>query len=242
MRLALLTGGSRGLGLALCAQLQQQGFRVLEFSRAAPHPHSVALDLAEPLNVGPVLDTVLDSLDSTALEELLVFSNAATLAPMGTVAAQPAAQLLASIQVNLGGAIVWMARILDHFQHHGCRKVLVNLSSGAARRPLAGWSLYCAAKAGLEQFIRVVALEQQHLLAPFTAISIDPGVMDTDMQAQIRASSVADFPAVAQFVQRQRDGELRPVEQVAQAVLRIARCAQLEPGHCYPITGYLAPS
>ena len=48
MNLAIISGGSRGLGRALCERYTAQGWRVLEFSRAAPHPYSVSVDLADP--------------------------------------------------------------------------------------------------------------------------------------------------------------------------------------------------
>jgi NAD(P)-dependent dehydrogenase (short-subunit alcohol dehydrogenase family) len=65
---------------------------------------------------------------------------------------------------------------------------IINLSSGAALRPLEGWSAYCAAKAGLAMLTRSLALEYGE--AGIRAFGFAPGVVDTDMQAEIRASGI----------------------------------------------------
>jgi len=125
------------------------------------------------------------------------------------------------------------------FENHTCRKLLVNISSGAATKGSAGWSLYCGAKAALENVIRSVALEQQHVPHPFTAISINPGLIDTEMQAAIRATSAKDFPDVQKFHKRQADGLLRPPEQVAAAVSQILSQTNLTPGEVYKVDDVL---
>jgi len=72
MRLALLTGGSRGIGCALAQKLVIDGFRVIDFSRTAPHSYSVATDFASPLSAHRTVSNVLASVDSNDLEDLVV--------------------------------------------------------------------------------------------------------------------------------------------------------------------------
>ena len=93
-----------------------------------------------------------------------------------------------------------------------------------------GWSLYCASKAALENFIRSVALEQAREAAPFIAVNISPGIIDTDMQQAIRAASKADFPDVERFVGFKNSGALRAPAEVAAAVIRIAALPHLQGG------------
>ncbi len=235
MRLAILTGGSRGLGLALHHQLQRQGWQVLEFSRGAPHAGSVRVDLAEPGQietvVKPALARCVDALGPGAvIDELVVVSNAGVLDPIGPASRKDPAAVQANLQANFTSAILFMAAVIGHFQTLPCRKVLASVSSGAAHKGYAGWSLYCAAKAGLENFIRAVAAEQAGEPHPFIAINVDPGVMDTAMQTLIRQQSPADFPEVARFIRRQADGELRPADDVAAAILRIVALTDLAGG------------
>lgn len=233
MRLTIITGGSKGLGLALCQQFEARGYRVLEFSRTAPHAYSVRADLASPEAYAQVVATTVASLNDNLLEELLVINNAGTLAPIGPASGQSQHAVLANLNTNFTSAILGLAQVMARFQQTPCRKVLANISSGAAHKGYAGWSLYCASKAGMEGFIRALAIEQQVQPHPFIPVNIDPGVMDTDMQAHIRDASVADFPEVERFIRRKHEGGLVAPERVASAVLNILALPTLAFGVSY---------
>ncbi len=238
MRLAIITGGSQGLGLALCQQLAHNGYRVLEFSRSAPHSYSVQADFATPDTAQRQVATALGRFDSTQVRDLLLIQNAGTLQPMGPAARHSPQALLANLNTNFCIPIVVMAQVVAHFQNAPCRKVVANISSGAAHTAYAGWSLYCAAKAGLEHYIHALALEQALVAHPFVPISINPGVMDTAMQGAIRAAHADDFPDVARFVQRKIQGELRTPQAVAAAVCRIVSADSLVPGGRYDVVDF----
>jgi benzil reductase ((S)-benzoin forming) len=142
------------------------------------------------------------------------------------------------MNTNYVSPVLVLAEIIARFQAATCRKVIVNITSGAALKGRAGWSLYCAAKAGMENFIRSLALEQQTEPQPFIPINIDPGVIDTEMQALIRATSPVDFPDVERFIQRKNQGLLMPPEKVAAAVIRILEQESLSFGGRYETSKY----
>jgi len=234
MRLALLTGGSKGLGFALCGVLAEQEFRILEFSRSAPHAYSVRTDLSSPEGSLQAVAGALAGLGNEPVEELLVINNAGTIDPVGPASRKPHHALVANLNTNFTSAILILTEIIKHFQAVPCRKVLANISSGAAQQAYSGWSLYCATKAGLEHFVRTVALEQQAELHPFIPINIDPGLMDTEMQARhLHTSSESDFPALPQFLQWKEQGILAQPEKVAAAVYRILGLPSLSYGARY---------
>lgn len=239
-RLAIVSGGSRGLGAALCDAWQRRGWQVLELSRSAPHPYSRPLDLGDAHAAARTLAQVLQPLAARRWDEIVVVSNAALLTPIGPVAAQPRDEVITNLTVNVTGGVLLMAEVVAQFQAHTARKTLVNISSGAALKGYAGWSLYCASKAALEQYVRSVAAEQATQAHPLVAINFDPGVMDTGMQAAIRASNADDFPDHARFVERHRAGELRPPEVVATALLRLLDAGRLEGGGRYSVADWLA--
>ncbi|KQP21572.1 SDR family NAD(P)-dependent oxidoreductase [Pseudorhodoferax sp. Leaf267] len=238
MRLAILTGGSRGLGLALCEALAERGYRVMEFSRGAPHAYSVRLDLSSPGDSHRIAATAVASFGNKHIEELLVVSNAGTLDSIGPASRQERAAVLANVNTNFTSAILVLTEIVAHFQDTPCRKVLANISSGAAQRGYAGWSLYCAAKAGMENYVRALALEQQLEPHPFIPINVDPGVIDTEMQALIRSSSAADFPEIERFIKRKEQGALVSPEKVAGAVCHILQLTSLSFGARYEVGDY----
>jgi benzil reductase ((S)-benzoin forming) len=235
MRLALLTGGSRGLGLALCETLVANGFKVIEFSRTAPHPYSVRADLSSPEEARRAVVGAIAPINADGLKELLVVNNAATLDPIGPAHRKAATSIVANLNTNFTSAIVILSEIVAHFQGTACRKVLANISAGAAQKGIFGWSLYCAAKVGAENFIRSLALEQQIEPFPFIPVNIDPGVVDTEMHVRVSATSLSDFPARDRFIQRKAQGQLASPTVVAATVLRILELSSLSSGQRYDV-------
>ncbi|MFG6447364.1 SDR family NAD(P)-dependent oxidoreductase [Roseateles sp. BYS180W] len=221
MRIAIVTGGSKGLGSALCTQLSNQGFLVIEFSRSAPHAYSFHLDLAQPEAARKSTQLSLQSIDPKKCNELLLINNAGTLTPIGPIWQKSPVDVVANLNTNFTAAILVISEVMRHFRDAPCRKLIVNVTSGAAIKGYAGWSLYCAAKAAMEGFVRALAAEEQHQDQPFVCVSIDPGVIDTEMQALIRATSVADFPDVERFTKRKQDGGLSSPESVAAAIIKL---------------------
>jgi len=142
------------------------------------------------------------------------------------------------MNTNYVSAVLVLTEIIRKFQAAACRKVIVNISSGAALKGRAGWSLYCAAKAGMENFIRSLALEQQTQPQPFIPINIDPGVIDTEMQALIRGTSPSDFPDVEIFIQRKDQALMVPPDKVAAAIIRILEQPSLSFGERYKTSEY----
>lgn len=141
--------------------------------------------------------------------------------------------VLANLNINLKSAILVLTELIAKFQKASCRKILFNISFGAALKAYAGWSIYCASKAGMEGYIRALAAEPRTEPHPFTAINVDPGVINTEMQALIRGSSVADFPEVARCIQRKHQAGLVAPQAVAASVLRIFALPSLSGGGRY---------
>jgi len=238
-RLALVTGGSRGLGAALVAALRDDDWQVVEHSRTAPHADSVRVDLADPLAACAAAEAALARLDLSAVRELYLIANAGTLTPIGPTARQPPDALLQNLHTNVVGPVLLLSRWIAHCQALPARKRIAHISSGAARTAYPGWSLYGLAKAGMEQHLRCIAAEQAGEAHPFTAVDIVPGVIDTAMQDQIRATPEADFPLRERFVQRHAAGELRAPAVVARAVLRILARDDLQGGERYDVADHL---
>ncbi|MDT5161815.1 MAG: hypothetical protein QOC90_2125 [Mycobacterium sp.] len=238
MKILIISGGSRGLGLELCRYYIEHGFRVLEFSRSAPHDYSVKVDFTLADRSRAVVKTALAALPDNACEEIVVVANAAMVTPIGPTSRQDPASILRTINASYVSAVLFITEAIARFQAVTCRKILLNISSGGALRGQAGLSLYCGAKAGLENFVRAVALEQAAEAAPFVAVNVDPGAMNTDMQAALVQASKADFPDVERFVERKTNGTLRVPARVAAATARIADLPDLVSGNRYNVGDY----
>jgi NAD(P)-dependent dehydrogenase (short-subunit alcohol dehydrogenase family) len=99
------------------------------------------------------------------------------------------------------------------------RKVL-NISSGLGRYPMASQAAYCAAKAGMDHFTRCMALDEALHANGAKVCSLAPGVIDTDMQGQLRGAASEAFPDQSKFLQLKAQGQLSSPEQAAEQVLR----------------------
>lgn len=238
MKLLVITGGSKGLGLSLCKQFQSKGYQILEFSRSAPHDYSVQVDLTDPKKSRLIVANAIKAIDYSQMEELIIVSNAGTLNPIGQTSSKPSSDLLENLNINLVSAILVLTEIIAKFQLAACRKIIVNISSGAALKGYFGWSLYCASKAGMENFIRSLAIEQQSQQQPFIPINIGPGVIDTEMQALIRETPQTDFIDVEKFIQRKNQGLLVHPDKVAASIIRIIELQSLSSGSRYETSDY----
>ena len=115
------------------------------------------------------------------------------------------------------------------------RRLIVNISSGAAKRAIAGWSAYCAAMAGLEMATRVAALEASANDPTLSICSLAPGVVDTGMQTLIRETNETQFPDVARFRAMKADGVLRDAHDVATEIAALIAGDRLTNGGNFDI-------
>ena len=129
--------------------------------------------------------------------------------PISRLAAIQKGDLLDNLSVNLITPVAIIHSFIHHFRNVDSKKTIVNISSGASLKGYAGWSPYCAGKAGCENFINAVALEEQEEVHPFTVMNFDPDVMNTAMQTEIRNAEVEHFPQKQRFNDFRTSGRLR---------------------------------
>ncbi len=131
--------------------------------------------------------------DSVAMTTVLehgfdiLVNNAGVIGPIGRILDVSPEDWGRNIQTNLIAAFHATQTALRHMVAKGGGTV-VNLSSGAAHRPMEGWSAYCSGKAGLAMLTRSVHLEYGG--QGIRCFGFAPGVVDTDMQGSIRASGI----------------------------------------------------
>ena len=186
-RTALVTGGNRGIGLAAVRQLALAGARVTFTARSADKVSDALLQL-EGLDARGIVHDVasLQPLDPGTHYDILV-NNAGVIGPIGRINEVSARDWATNIQTNLVGAFHAVQLVLPLMLGRG-GGTIVNLSSGAAHKPMEGWSAYCAGKAGLAMVTRSLHLE--YAGQGIRTFGFAPGVVDTDMQGTIRASGI----------------------------------------------------
>jgi benzil reductase ((S)-benzoin forming) len=235
MNLYIVTGTSKGIGHALMQAIhadKDNELICLNRSGAAAVPGAVihAVDLSDPFAIDAVFADVAKSLDGRAFDKAVLINNAGVVVPVGPLARNATADIVANINVNLVAPMVLMRCFLGATEGRAKLRRVINISSGAGKRPIAGWSAYCAAKAGLDMVTRVAALEAETHGTGVEIVSLAPGVVDTPMQAVVRSSGPAEFPDVEQFRKMSAEGVLRSPDAVAAEILRFEREGRLTPG------------
>ncbi|MBU2862568.1 SDR family NAD(P)-dependent oxidoreductase [Reinekea forsetii] len=235
-KLLLLVGGSAGLGEALYSHYKNMGYDIVEFSRSGQQPEHVFLDMSRKETAIDTIDLQFAQLAKQPWQEIVLIINAAQIGPIGELAMSEPKQWWQNIEVNLTLPISIMGRFQTHFQAVEAPKNIAFVSSGAATSVIEGWSLYSATKAGVEHFIRVVAQEQSSKSNPITPVILNPGIMDTQMQATIRSSSEAQFSNVDWFKQAHETGQLASPATVAGNIAAVLS-GKLEAGQVYDVSG-----
>lgn len=221
MRVALVTGGSRGLGEAVVKTLRTAGWRVLELSRSGHGEDHFTVDMSDPLSAVEIFQEILQSIDADTLEEVLFVSNAGVLTPVSKVPGMTVEEMLHSFNVNINSALTMIHTFINAFRSFTGKKSVVSVSSGAAVKGYPGWSLYCAGKAACENYMRTLFMEEALEREPFQVISFNPGVMDTEMQAEIRRAQKSQFPMQERFLNLKKEGKLRSPRAVAEKLISI---------------------
>jgi NAD(P)-dependent dehydrogenase (short-subunit alcohol dehydrogenase family) len=216
-KIALVTGASRGLGEGVARALARDGARVMLLARDGDLVRKVAGEIAAAGGTAEAL--ACDVSDYPAVERAvadtrqrlggldILVNNAGVIEPIAELASSDPAAWARSIQINLVGAYNVVRAVIGEMLNS--RGTILNVSSGAAHRPLEGWSAYCAGKAGLAMVTRSIQLETAGRVRIF---GFSPGTIDTDMQVKIRASGLN---AVSQIPR----ANLSPVEHAVRGLL-----------------------
>jgi benzil reductase ((S)-benzoin forming) len=217
---AVVTGHSRGLGAAIADELLRRDIPVLGVSRSRRPARregltEAAVDLSDETQLRAWLAADAVGQFLSGVERPLLVNNAGLLQPIGRLEQQDPAAVVKAVTVNVTAALALSALFARVTERSRDRRIL-HVSSGAARNAYAGWSVYCATKAALDHHARAVALDRTPGLR---IASVAPGVIDTDMQAEIRDTPDDTFPDRQRFVQMKEEGLLRSPADAAKALV-----------------------
>lgn len=232
--LTVITGSSRGLGEALARQSLAAGHLVVGIARGRSealerfaHERGLPLqqwqaDLSAPLTIARHLADWLRTQPRDWRSATLI-NNAGVVTPPGPIDGESLEVLSAALRVGLEATVLLSAAFLDATRDWPAARKVLNISSGLGRRAMAGSALYCAAKAGMDNLSRAMALDEEHKAAQgeraARVVSLAPGIIDTDMQAQLRAADPSRFPEHANFVHWKTAGLLDTPDAAAAKLL-----------------------
>ncbi len=209
-----ITGTSKGIGKALAGfLLEHTSAEVFGYARgSSPFDHAryqhIQIDLSDEERLEQF------SFPKTNAERIVLVNNAGLIAPIARVGQQDFLELKKQMNLNLL-ALVQLSNVLIHQFGNQHELLIVNVSSGAGKNAIDGWSTYCATKAAVDLFSETLQLEFNISKAKHKVFSIAPGVVDTPMQSQIRSADIRQFSRLNHFLSLKDNDELSSPEMVA---------------------------
>jgi len=231
MNVYIITGASSGIGEAIARKLILERHTVFCISRrlneslielAASLQTSLwyfETDLGKSGQIPGLVNEIFRLTDMDQMSSVALINNAGTIEPVAQAGNYDDSGLQQLIHVNLLSPMQLTNEFIRHTGSLKIPKSIVNISSGAATTPYAGWGAYCSSKAALEMFTRVCNLEQKQSLYPVRVLSIAPGIVDTPMQNRLRNTNVADFPMKPRFEQLYQHNLLSRPAEVAEKII-----------------------
>lgn len=218
MQYFFITGTSRGIGKALAERiLQEEDTFVFGFSRHADIQHEhyrhQNVDLSDIEHLKQEVTGFFSDLSDA--ERIVLINNAGTLGDVKHFGEIADDQIQFLFNLNVTAPAILMNHFFQAYRKHSAEKIIINVSSGAGKHAVDGWSGYCASKAALDMLSQVAALEVKKV-SDFKIFALAPGVVDTAMQAEIRQVNRKDFSNLDKFLNLKEEGALDDAARTAE--------------------------
>lgn len=220
----IITGASRGIGKALHDYLKDdknnrlyvvaRNFDVFEFMNAKIFKY----DLSDIRYIDSFVEQIFNKLDLETSKKVVLINNAGVLNPVKFSGNEVSSEIINNVSVNLIAPMLLSSNFIKKLKDFNGEKKIINISSGAGKYPYAGWSSYSSSKAGIDMFTQSIALEQSSVENGVKVISFAPGIVETEMQEQIRNTNKKDFPLVDKFLELKKQNIIKSPSFVAEYI------------------------
>lgn len=223
MATVYITGVSKGLGLALAEKFLTEGDNVVGIGRSTPiqHPNFsfISCDLSKHEEVAAL------NFDLPISGKVILINNAGVLGNINRISDQENEESAQIFQINTLAPIqlCWKFAKTAKLKH---ALTILNISSGAGRKAIPSWAMYCASKAALDLFSETFQLEEKELGKNTRVFSIAPGVIDTSMQTHIRATKATTFSSSNQFKVMKQTKQLKSSSHTADELFYFLKNAE----------------
>lgn len=222
---AIITGGSKGIGNALALKLKAENFTIFSLARSKNDnllpQEQITCDLLKTQKVEQQFNDLLKNILTQSPSEILLVNNAGTLSDIDRLENINPQNIEEAIKLNLTIPTILSSIFIKELVDTKAKKTIINISSGAATNPYYGWSVYCSTKAGIDMLTKVIATEQENAKNPVKAIAIYPGVVDTDMQTEIRSKNEQQFKNINRFIELKEQKLLSSPKDAANNIYKI---------------------
>jgi benzil reductase ((S)-benzoin forming) len=228
--LYIITGSTRGIGKAIVQKLiQNPKNKVIGIARGAsefklPQYSHLQLDLSQ-------IDSIIHASDKIFLEEdfarIVLINNAGWI---GQVAQFGNLDILPLQQLYTLNVLSPAAMMNEFVRKYGsmtqAERIVINISSGAAGKAIDGWGGYASSKAALNKMTEIAQEEAGLSGSGIKFFALAPGVVDTEMQAELRAVSKTSFSSLDKFLELKKNALLSHPDDTAVKILHLIDHAQ----------------
>lgn len=216
--MVIVTGVSGGIGKAVAEQYLQDGETVLGLGRNSTITH----ERYHFQRVNLALRSEVEQLefDFSDATNVTLINNAGTIGAIERVSEQEQYDAGEVLELNTVAPMLLCHKLLRKLPL-STPLTIVNISSGAALRPIAAWAAYCASKAALNLFSQALYLEEKERGRAIRVYAVAPGVVDTDMQTYIRNANPSTFSALDSFIALKETEQLIAPDEVALKLKRL---------------------
>lgn len=220
----IITGVTRGLGKAFFDILKDKDYYLICISRSfidyqiklakSNNIELIKFDLNEINDLTLKLNNA-KTLKKFDFNELIFINNAGVISPIGKVGNLDEKDIIKSININFASPVLMTNYLSAFCSERKIKLKILNISTGAADNPFEGWSIYCSTKSAAKMFFNVIEKEKAVIIE-----NIDPGVLNTQMQKEIRNANKHNFPLVDYFKNLEKENKLKEPSQVASSILK----------------------
>jgi benzil reductase ((S)-benzoin forming) len=218
MKHVIITGASRGFGASIAINISKKDVVLHLVARSdmselaaniqdeASDVYTYEFDLSKTDMISQLHKKIFNNITLNDAESIVLINNAGLLKPIGPVGKYPVDEYRTNVEVNYVAPVLLTQLFVNETENFKGDKKVIMISSGAANKAYYGWSHYCSTKAGLNRYMEVLSLEQKDLEFPVRTMAFNPGMMETNMQKEIRSQTKEDFLFVEKFLNAKEHG------------------------------------
>ena len=247
MNAYIITGTSRGLGKSLVEEIITTRDQPILYciSRSVNEAlldlaaekdvdlDYITYDLSDLMGLSEIMEDIMSELEERVdeLDGVYLVNNAGVVGPVHSIDHCKPEEVINNVHVNLLAPMLLSSSFIRYSKRMPIEKRILNISSGAATSGFYGWSAYCASKAGLNLFTETVGIEQGYQEHAVRILSLAPGIVDTEMQSELREATSEEFRDVDRFIAFHENGDLVHPEVVAKDIVRLLHHTHYTNGH-----------
>jgi benzil reductase ((S)-benzoin forming) len=243
MEMAIVTGASKGLGKEISNALIESNIEVVGLSRnindikndsKGLYSHHI-IDLTNINEIEAIITRLCQQMIAHQPKKVYVINNASMIEPIERLGNLENHLIEKAVQLNYLAPMYINNLLMEEIGGGNIDLVIVNVTSGAAERPIHGWSIYNSTKAAINMHTKVAGFEQENSGGHHKIIGFNPGIMDTTMQSTIRGSKKDAFAEIDKFLNYKESGKLRHPKIVGKALINMILNEHLSNGKIYTI-------